>query len=179
MACAMSKVCGGPLQRQAAALHGCGRRAWPGPLAHRGFQINARSAPQPDRSASAQSFGLNRVRPDGASLDAPALAANFAASAGVGRGAAAEVSITIRSGQAPARLPSTARNAALIRGEVEVPMWMMAYFTTSAAVKKGAGQSTQAHVKLIAREGGFSMIVVIKGRHGSLKRDLPGIDKQI
>jgi hypothetical protein len=129
-------------------------------------------------------FGLNRVRPDGASLDAPALAASFAASAsasasaGVGRGAAAEVSITIRPGQALARLPSTARNAALIRGEVDVPLWMMAYFTTSAAVKKGAGQSTQAHVKLIAREGWFSMIAVIKRRHGSLMRNLPGIDRQ-
>ncbi len=123
-------------------------------------------------------FGRNGVRRGDASLDAPALAANSAATARVGP-ASAEVSITIGPGQAPARLPSTARNAALIRGEVDVPLWMMAYFTTSAAVKKGAGQSTQAHVKSIAREGGFSMIVVIKRRHGSLKRDLPGIDKQI
>ena len=112
------------------------------------------------------------MRPDGASLDAPALAANSAATARVGPASAAEVSITIGPGQAPARRPSTARNAALIRGEVDVPMWMMDYFTTSAAVKKGAGQSTQAHVKLIAREGWFSMIVVIKRRHGSLMRNL-------
>jgi hypothetical protein len=111
-------------------------------------------------------------------LDAPALAANSAATARVGPASAAEVSITIGPGQAPARLPSTARNAALIRGEVDVPMWMMDYFTTSAAVKKGAGQSTQAHVKLIAREGWFSMIAVIKRRHGSLMRNLPGTDRQ-
>jgi len=112
-------------------------------------------------------FGLNGLRPGGASLDVPALAANSAASAGVGPGSAAEVSFTIRPGQAPARLPSTARNAALIRGEVDVPMWMTAHFTTSAAVKNGAGQSTQAHVKLIAREGGFSMIAFLKIPHGN------------
>ena len=112
-------------------------------------------------------FGLNRVRADGAALDAPALAANSAATARVGPGSAAEVSIMIGPGQAPASLPAAACNAALLRGEVDVPMWMMAYFTTSAAVKKGAGQSPQAHVKLIAREGGFSVIAFLKILHGN------------
>ena len=63
MACAMSRGCRCPLQRQAAALHGGGRRARSGPLADGGFQINARSAPQPDRSAVAQRLRAERAAP--------------------------------------------------------------------------------------------------------------------